>query len=151
MFSFLQAKALLRETSSALSLIYFNIRSLRRHHDDFVTFLSTINHAFIFICSHTVMETCMGYQNTLRKTAIEMGDAVVELQFRSVVPNVQASQWSFISNLLCESAWLQFNQKAFSLNIRKRIVGCIYRSPSSYYSYFPSQLRLVLSSISSEN
>lgn len=49
-FTFDEAKALFKEKQPTLSLIHWNIRSVRKHHDDFIALLCSLDHAFSFVC-----------------------------------------------------------------------------------------------------
>lgn len=48
-FSLERTKALLKDNTSALSLIHFNVRSLRKHYDDLSALFSVVDHTFSLI------------------------------------------------------------------------------------------------------
>ena len=156
-FSCAVAKSLLHENSGSFSLVHLNIRSLRKHYDDLQAFLSVINHSFSFIClsetwlsrSDENLYALAGYtsEHCSRDTYRAGGSAIL---IKSSVSYTRRQDISF-TNLLCESIWLEFHHSVLSINNRNTIIASIYRSPSSSYSEFCSQLEKILNTLANEN
>lgn len=155
--SYQQTKTFLKNKPPALSLIHFNVRSLRKHHNDLIHFLTAINHTFSVICLSETWLTnndgnLYGISNYTseycnRDSARGGGSAVFidsSLSYR------RRHDLSF-TNLNCESVWLEFDQTVFSLNGRNTIIASIYRSPSSSIVHFCSQLESLLNLLVFEN
>lgn len=135
-FSCTEVKQLL-EQSPTFSLVHLNTRSLRRHYDDLLAFLSIVEREFSVIClSETWLSADEGNLYALpgyvseychRGTNRNGGSAVL---ITSSIP-YKHRQDLFFENINCESVWLEVETSALPLNNRHTIIASIYRSPSS--------------------
>lgn len=137
------------------SLIHLNIRSLSKHYDDLLNFLTLTDHTFSLVC--------------LSETWLTPTDARLfslpnyRAEFANRIDSRSGGSAIFVSNTLtytrrddisiatnkCESVWLELD-KSFVSNMNT-IIGSIYRSPSSSYSEFCQELDKVLTVLNNEN
>lgn len=157
MFSCDKTKALLHDKPPQFSFLHCNIRSLRKHHDDLINFLSILDHNFSIICLSETWLTQVdgnlfdlpGYisEHSYRGNQRSGGSAIF---VNSSIAYTRRLDLSF-RNLLCESVWLEFDRNVLPLNNMPTILASIYRSPSSSYSDFCSQLEEILNLLTNEN
>lgn len=147
----------LLEQTLAFSLVHLNTRSLWRHYDDLVAFLSIVKHSFFVIClSETWLSADEGHLYALPGYESEYCHRVTNrgggygVLITSSIP-YKRRQDLFFDNIICESVWLEVEASALPLNNRHTIVASIYRSPSSSNSEFCLQLERILATLTMEN
>lgn len=137
------------------SLVHLNIRSLPKHYDDLVNFLTLTGHSFSLVC--------------LSETWLTPTDAPLfslpnyRAEFANRVDSRCGGSAIFVSNTLsytrrydisiatskCESVWIELD-KSF-LSKTNTIIGSIYRSPSSSYPEFCREFDEVMTRLNKEN
>lgn len=147
---------LLSSSTTHKSIIHFNSRSLPKHYDDLVNFLTLADHAFSLIClSETWLSSdddklfaLPGYQAEYnhRSTDRHGGSAI----FISNDISYKRRQDIMFLTQKCESVWLEFDRFIFA-STKNTIIGCIYRSPSASYEQFCCELECILHTFNHEN
>lgn len=152
-----QLSALLKNSvTSHISVIHFNIRSLPKHYDDLVNFLTLSNHNFSVICmSETWLSTSDDRLFSLPNHHAEFnhrpndrhgGSAIF---ISNALSYKRRSDISF-STAKIESVWIEFDSGAFPFS-RSTIIASIYRSPSACYTDFCKELEQILNKLNLEN
>lgn len=138
------------------SLIHFNARSLRKNIDAITNFISSVQHAFTFICisetwlsdADNGMSGFPSYQAEYchRQTDSHGGAAIFLSQDVAYTRRCDLE----LNVTHCESMWIEVD-RSFLNNEKNLRLGCIYRSPSSSLCDFLRRLSEVLSLLTFEN
>lgn len=147
-----QIQSLTSSINSAVA--HFNARSLRKHHDEFCSLLTSLPHPFVAIC---VSETWLNASDKnlfsfpsycpeyCHRTSSSHGGSAI-LVFSSVK---YKRRDNFNLNVVdCESVWVELDRGSFAVNDKHTIIGSIYRSPGSPVSDFCLELERIPHSIS---
>lgn len=156
-------------TSSHTSLIHLNIRSLRKHFEDLLNFLSTFKSTFSIVAlSETWLTTSnecfpmQGYNvefyhrpNVLQDTNITSSHGGVALYIAQNVSYIVRNDL-VINSLLCESLFVEITSlilphESLPYKNKNIIIGVIYRSPSNDVLDFSDALNSILVKLKNDN
>lgn len=134
-----------------------NIRSLSKNFDAMIDFFTTLDNPFTVVCLSEVWltstdlnlyaipeysaEFCCRDDNRYGGSAIYVS---------SNQPYRRRNDISF-STANVESVWLEFDCNFLRSNSRSTVIGCVYRSPSSSYAEFCSELETILNTLACED
>lgn len=138
-------------------LVHLNARSLRRNHDNISSFLTSLSVPFSFICitetwlcqADTNMFGFPSYQSEYchRSNDCHGGSAIF---ISDKIPYTRRRDIS-IPIAQCESVWIELDHSFLSVDSKKFVLGCIYRSPSSCSSEFMIHLDRIFNILAAEN
>lgn len=119
------------------SLVYFNARSLRKYHECLQNYLSSLDHAFSFIC---IFEAWLssgdcnmyGFVSYTAEYCHRLNNrhGGADVFVSPDISYIRRHDLSFQIDC-CDTVWVETNEPLQSYNSKGLVFGCVYRSPAS--------------------